>query len=265
MTVPTYKEAKDAMRKAGIQGVTDGDNWTGQDNGLFQVFARNQAYLAGEVDNPIRDQAGFAMERVMTPSVSKAIGEDPGPDPVPKPYEGVFELVPIDATLGAIVTGTLTGTIPEDEVIIDWNDGSVPVAYRKGDPITHQYMKVGKYAPFCTVVLGEEQVKIVARTVVDVTDPTKPAGPVPYTATLTLSPANPKVGDLVTGVLVENKPSDTISVNWGDGGVDYPAGTPITHTYTAAGSYTVTAGGSPNGPITVSPTPYVVLAVPIGN
>ncbi|QRE00261.1 hypothetical protein [Burkholderia phage BCSR5] len=150
MTVPTYKEAKDAMRKAGIQGVTDGDNWTGQDNGLFQRFAVETAYKAGEPDNARKDQVGFVYEGFMTPSVAKAIHDDTPP----VVYSGTLIATPNPVTKGQQVTGNLAETqAPSDSITVNWGDGTAAQTINKGQPINHTYTAAGSYTISATATV----------------------------------------------------------------------------------------------------------------
>lgn len=92
----------------------------------------------------------------------------------------------------------------------------------------------------------------------------KPIVPPTYLGTLQLT--GTVHGVATTGALSETQsPSTSITINWGDGTAAQTInhGDPITHTYAAAGSFTVTATATVTGmtgpqPITVTPTPLVV-------
>lgn len=84
---------------------------------------------------------------------------------------------------------------------------------------------------------------------------------VTYTGSLALTAA--AHGSATTGVLTETPASTSITVTWGDGTAaeTIPSGTAITHTYAAAGSFTVTATALVDGEqktVAVAPTPVVI-------
>lgn len=131
------------------------------------------------------------------------------------------------------------------QVTIDWGDGTAPSTHAGGDdetPVTypHQYL-VGSPTPYTITVTAVEDDRATATVDVLVSTP-EPANPPTVTAT-------PATGEAPLDVVatVNNLGGGNVNIDFGDGSpvetgpggqtgatVDYP------HTYTAAGSYTIT-------------------------
>jgi len=142
--------------------------------------------------------------------------------------------VPVSVTGVAAANGTALS--------VDWGDGIKETPALSSTSLTHTYGTAGSYT-IDIVLSGKNNASVEKKASVTINAIAQPA----LTATLpTTGVAGTAVN--ITGITTTN--GTALSVAWGDGATDTPAlsATSLSHTYAAAGSYTINVvlGGSSN-------------------
>jgi hypothetical protein len=189
-----------------------------------------------------------------TLGVRAVITRKPGPEAtvaVPLPDitapTGSFSSSWVNATGVATITQeSLADDSPVGQVTrtVDWNDGSLPVAWTTGVTLTHTYpMTAARYVPTVTLAdaaANHATLVVPAVVIADVTAPTGAFTASPATAWATFTSVTLTQTALSDGI---GSPPDMVTrlVTWGDGTTtDWTSGTAVSHVYLVAGSYTPT-------------------------
>lgn len=128
-------------------------------------------------------------------------------------------------------------------VNLDWGDESEVVEVADGESATHTYETAGEFTVTATSQANEEAQ---GTATVTVTDP----APEPEALELTVDPAEGVIDQTAFEVVVDNHGEGEVTIDWGDGSeaVTNPGDGSETssHTYTEAGTYTITATDADN-------------------
>ncbi len=174
--------------------------------------------------------------------------------------------LPTTGTAGTPVTITGIAAANGTALSVDWGDGVKETPATSSTSLTHTYVGAGSYT-IDMVLTGANNSSAEKKASVTINAIAQPA----LTATL---PTTGVVGTAVsvTGITTTN--ATALTVAWGDGVTETPAisSTTLSHTYTAAGSYTIamtlagSASSTPDhksGSITIAasgPTPELFIS-----
>jgi PKD repeat protein len=176
---------------------------------------------------------------------------------------------PNPANTGATVTVTfsVSSTATVTGIIVNWGDGTTNTLPGTATSDTHVYASTGtaKSQTFTITVMATNSAGPGSGTTTEVVNDRPPV-----VTTSSVVPVSPFVGQLVTVSFTATDPDGTISsisVNWGDGtALDTLAGTATSdmHTYSIAGTFTLTVSATDNSGSTGQATNSVTTAVPVG-
>ncbi|WP_407569550.1 PKD domain-containing protein [Deinococcus altitudinis] len=153
-----------------------------------------------------------------------------------------FDVNPTSGVVGSVFTAQITGLPYTSFYTLNWGDGTVVQVTTQGSSsYTHSYAAPGTFR----VTFGNANSTAPQFRVVTVTAPTPP--------TLEVSPQTVVLGAPVTATTTNTAVGD--SLDWGDGSPPVGAAPSQTHTYAAAGTFTVR--------LIRSTTPLAVQAVTV--
>jgi len=175
----------------------------------------------------------------------------------PTPLTASFTYSPSAPIAGQQVTFTASASGGTAPYSFSWNfgDGSTGTGYS----ISHTYVTAGTFTVALTVKdSGSPQQTTSSQQSITVTNPPPPT----LTASFTFTPANPQVGQTVsfTGSASGGTQPYTYSWTFGDSGTG--SGSSVTHTYQAAGNYTVVLTVTDAAGKTASSTQTVTVSNP---
>ncbi|MGY2894241.1 PKD domain-containing protein [Deinococcus sp. UYEF24] len=137
-----------------------------------------------------------------------------------------FDVTPASGVVGSVFTAQITGLPYTSFYTLNWGDGTVVQVTAQGSvSYTHSYAAPGTFR----VTFGNANSTAPQFRVVTVTAPTPP--------TLNVSPQTVTLGAPVTATTTNTAAGD--SLDWGDGSPPAAAAPSQTHTYAAAGTFTV--------------------------
>jgi len=154
--------------------------------------------------------------------------------PLPQPLSASFTFSPSSPQTNQRVTFTASATGGTTPYSFGWTFGDGSSG--NGSNVTHAYASAGTFTVVLTVRdSGSPQQTTSSQQSVTVTNPPPP----PLTGSFSFTPSNPQVGQTVsfTGSASGGTQPYTYSWTFGDSGTG--SGSSVTHSYQAAGSYTV--------------------------
>jgi PKD repeat protein len=179
--------------------------------------------------------------------------------PPPAPLTTGFSFSPTSPFPAQVVnfTASSSGGTPPYTQAWTFGDGS----FGSGTAITHVYSVVGTF----NVTLRTTDTSATVKTAVASHTVTIVAPPTPLTASFTLSPTSPIVGQAVSFVATVSGGTPPYSFSWAFGDGSVGSGPSVSHVYSSVGTFSVVLTVSDSGipvqivtvthPVTVSPPP----------